>query len=114
MRELRSYTGSVATPWPVRRRLTETCTDRVKDDVPDCLHQVRLVLHQFGIEAIPDEVSGPAVSLVGSHGVTRIEHLHPPREAAVRDLHKEVKVIAHEAVRKAFPPRAFDRETEQK
>ena len=62
-----------------------------------------VILHELGIEAVPDEVSGPAMTLIGSHGVTRVEHLHPSREAAVRDLHQEVKVIAHQDVRPANP-----------
>src|SRR4051812_35367456 len=103
MREFRTGAGPVTAPSPVRRRRAEACTYRIQDDVADCFHEVRVILDDVGVEAVPHEVTSSAVTLVGSHGVARVEHLHPSREPTVWDLHEEVKVIAHEDVRPPDP-----------
>ena len=70
---------------------------------------MRVALHQHGMVAALEHVTGAAVAPVEGLGVHAIQVAHAAREVGCRRLEHEVIVVAHQAIRVTEPAPPLDR-----
>ena len=85
----------------------------VGHDVRACRVKVALGLDHAGCEAVCDEVSETAMSLVEALRVDAVQPLHPAGEVGAARFEHEVEVRGHQADRVDLPVVAGDAEFEE-
>jgi hypothetical protein len=69
--------------------------------------KVGVGLHQEGLVSAAKEMPLPAVPRIECLGIRRLPGLHDPCEGSVASLDREMRVSAHQAVRKHTKPEAI-------
>src|SRR5207237_4725657 len=82
--------------------------DRVEDNVPQYLGQVRFLLGQKRLESSAVKMPGALMYAVEPHHILGVQPVHPAREVGFRGLDEEVKVIRHQDERADAPSEAAD------
>ena len=93
-------------PWPIHRIAADAGADRVQDDIADGLEEMLLGLDRGRREACLEQVPPMPVTLVEASCVHAVQAVHPPREVSAGEPREQVKVVPHQAVRQAAPPKA--------
>jgi hypothetical protein len=88
--------------------------DRVRDDVGAGRVEVALCLDHARREAVSNEVSETAVSLVEALRVDAVQPFHPSREVGAARFEDEMEVRGHQAERVHLPVEAGDAAMEER
>ena len=102
----RSYAaqhGVVAAPRPVLGQVADACPHGVEHHVASQFQQVRLALHDDGLESALKNVTDPVVRAVVPLGIDAVELAHTGAQVAVDGLYNDMKVVVHQAVGVAEP-----------